>query len=98
MKKGHEIAESFSADEMAHNFIRAYNGVIFTVGQLVIFEFHGHNLKLLVKGMQIVDLPDTQKRRSSHTVTNSGVLMEQSSITFMKAGDSAIKIKSSAKK
>ena len=32
LKRGHEIAEAFSADEMAHVFVRAFNGLILNVG------------------------------------------------------------------
>ncbi|KAF7792841.1 hypothetical protein EIP86_003942 [Pleurotus ostreatoroseus] len=98
LKRGLEIAEAFSADEMAHNFIRAYNGVIFTAGQLLIFEFHGHALRLVIKGVQIVDPLDPKGRSQGQSVSTSGVLMDKTEITFMKAGDSPIKIKSSAKK
>ncbi|KAJ3531815.1 hypothetical protein NM688_g7518 [Phlebia brevispora] len=98
MKRGNEIAESFSSDDMAHNFLRAYNGVMFTVGQFLIFEFHGHNLRLTVKGLHIVDPLDPKGRKSVQAVTTSGVLMDKTDVMFMKAGDSPIKIKSSAKK
>ena len=96
-KRGHEVAEQFSGDDMAHIFIRAYNGLILTVGQPLAFEYHGQSLKLMVKGLSIVDLADNQKRRGP-TVTESGVLMDKTDVTFMKAADSSIKIKSSAKK
>ena len=95
LKRGHEIAEAFSADEMAQNFIRAYKDVIFTVGQLLVFEFHGQTLKLTVVGLQTVDLPNTP---ASHRGSTSGVLMEKTDVTFLKAADSTLKLKSSAKK
>lgn len=81
---------------MAQNFLRAYNGVIFSVGEYLIFDFHGQNLRLHVKGLQTVDLmnaPPTQGQTGT-----SGVLMEKTDVTFMKAADSSIKLKSSAKK
>lgn len=94
MKRGLEIAEAFSADEMAKNFIRAYSGVMFSVGQLVLFEFHGQNLKMEVKGIQTVELMDAPQGRGPM----SGVLMEKTDVTFMKDPSSALKLKSSAKK
>ncbi|RPD66824.1 vesicular-fusion protein SEC18 [Lentinus tigrinus ALCF2SS1-7] len=93
MRRGLEIAEAFSADEMAKNFLRAFNGVVFAAGEILLFEFHGQNLKATIKGLQIVDLPG---QRSS--ATHFGILMEKTDVTFMKAGDSALKLKSSAKK
>ena len=47
-RKGHEIAEAFSADDMAKVFIRAFNGLILNIGQILVFEYHGQNLKLTV--------------------------------------------------
>ncbi|KAH9899510.1 AAA-domain-containing protein [Cubamyces lactineus] len=93
LKRGHEIAEAFSADEMAKNFVRAYNGVVFAAGEILLFEFHGQMLKVVVKGVQIVELPGKQP-----DATHYGVVMEKTDVTFMKAPDSAIKLKSSAKK
>ncbi|TCD70005.1 transport between ER and Golgi ATPase protein [Steccherinum ochraceum] len=97
LRRGHEIAEAFSADEMAHNFVKAFSGVIFTTGQLLVFEFHGQNLKATVKGLSTLELADAQ-RKSGGGPANTGVLMEKTDVMFLKAGDSAIKIKSSAKK
>ncbi|KAI0089177.1 AAA-domain-containing protein [Irpex rosettiformis] len=96
MRRGHEIAEAFSADDMAKLFVRAFNGIIFSVGQLALFEFHGQNLKLQVTGLSIVDLPNAPSRGRSPD--NVGVLMEKTDVNFLKAANSAIKIKSSAKK
>ncbi|KAI0722320.1 vesicular-fusion protein SEC18 [Cerioporus squamosus] len=93
LRRGLEIAEAFSADEMAQNFLRAFNGMVFAVGEILLFEFHGQNLKATIKSLQIVELPG---QRSS--ATHFGVLMEKTDVTFMKAGDSSLKLKSSAKK
>ncbi|GBE79862.1 AAA-domain-containing protein [Sparassis latifolia] len=99
LRRGHEIAETFSSDEMAHNFIKAFSGIVFAVGEFLVFEFHGQNLKATVKGLSVVELADAQRRGQRHPdSTNCGVLMEKTDMTFFKAGDSAIKIKSSAKK
>jgi vesicle-fusing ATPase len=95
MKRGYEIAEAFSADDMAQNFLRAYRDVIFTVGQWLVFEFHGQNLKLQVVGLQTVDLPNAPPSQQGSA---SGVLMEKTDVTFIKAADSTLKLKSSAKK
>ncbi|GJE84530.1 vesicular-fusion protein SEC18 [Phanerochaete sordida] len=96
LRRGHEIAEAFSADEMAKNFIRAYNGIMLSVGQLLIFEFHGQNLKLQVVGVQPVELVNAPPVRGQGA--SSGVIMENTEVNFIKAADSAIKLKSSAKK
>lgn len=98
LRRGHEIAETFSADEMARNFIKAFSSIIFTAGQMLVFEFHGQNLRAQIKGLSVLELADAQRRGGSGASTAMGVLMEKTDVTFMKAGDSAIKIKSSAKK
>ncbi|KAI0832772.1 AAA-domain-containing protein [Trametes gibbosa] len=93
LKTRQEIAEVFSADDMGKNFLRAYNGVVFALGEVSTFEFHGQILKVSVKGLQIVELPGQQP-----DATHYGVIMEKTDVTIMKAPDSAIKLKSSAKK
>ena len=98
LRRGLEIAEAFSADEMAHNFIKAFSNMVFAAGQMLAFEFHGQNLRAHVKGLSVLELADAQRRGGSGALTTLGVLMEKTDVTFMKAGDSAIKIKSSAKK
>jgi vesicle-fusing ATPase len=96
LRRGHEIAEAFSADEMAQLFVRAFSGIILSIGQFLIFEFHGQNLKLQVTGLSVVDLPNAPAGGQSRTDT--GVVMEKTDVTFQKGANSAIKIKSSAKK
>ncbi len=96
LRRGHEIAEAFSADDMAKLFVRAFNGMIWNVGQLAIFEFHGQNLKLQVTGLSVVDLPNAPS--GGRSPDNVGVVMEKTDVNFLKAANSAIKIKSSAKK
>lgn len=95
MKSRLEVAEAFSADEMAQNFIRAHRDVLLSVGQLLLFDFHGQMIKLQVKGVQTVDLPNAP---ASHQGGSFGVLMEKTDINISKAADSTLKLKSSAKK
>ncbi|KAG5648754.1 hypothetical protein DXG03_000101 [Asterophora parasitica] len=101
----HEIAEQFSADEMARNFIKAFSGIVMSVDEILVFEYHGQNLKATVKGVSVLDLADEQRRGvpgggAQRSVNHQyvGILMDKTDVTFMKAPDSAIKIKSSAKK
>jgi vesicle-fusing ATPase len=98
LKRGQELAEQFSADDMAKNFLRAFAGQVFGVGELLIFEYHGINLKATVVGLQTLELADAQKRGGGGAPANMGLLMDKTDLNFIKAGDSAIKIKSSAKK
>jgi vesicle-fusing ATPase len=103
LRRGQEIAEQFSADEMARNFLKAFNGIVMSADEVLVFEFHGQNLKATVKGVGVLELADEQKRGAGtgqRSVNHQymGILMNKTDVTFMKAGDSAIKIKSSAKK
>ncbi|KAF8165629.1 vesicular-fusion protein SEC18 [Crassisporium funariophilum] len=101
LRRGHEIAEQFSSDEMVKNFVKAFNGIVMSADEVLVFEFHGQNLKAIVKSVSVLELADEQRkglaadRRSANSM---GILMEKTDVTFMKAPDSLIKIKSSAKK
>ncbi|KAI0787180.1 P-loop containing nucleoside triphosphate hydrolase protein [Irpex lacteus] len=88
LRRGHEIAEAFSADDMAKLFVRAFNGMIWNVGQLL--------FRLQVTGLSVVDLPNAPS--GGRSPDNVGVVMEKTDVNFLKAANSAIKIKSSAKK
>lgn len=81
---------------MAKVFLKAYKNVILNIGQLMIFEFHGQNLRLRITGLSPIDLP--KQPSQSVSPINIGVVMENTDITFVKAADSNLKLKSSAKK
>lgn len=98
LKKGHEIAEQFNADDMTKNFVKAFNGLVFSVGEILVFEYHGQNLKGTVMAVGTVELADAQRRGVGNALQNAGILMDKTDVSFIKAGDSAIKIKSSSKK
>ena len=103
LRRGLEIAEQFSSDEMARNFIKAFNGIVMSSDQVIVFEFHGHNMKGTIKSISILELADEQwgsARDGQHPTSrqNAGILMEKTDVTFMKALDSQIKIKSSSRK
>jgi vesicle-fusing ATPase len=100
LRRGAQATEAFSADEMSRNFLKAFSGIVFAPGQLLVFEFHGQNLKALVKGVGILELADEQRRggQQGRRQDNMGILMDKTDVGFLKAGDSPIKIKSSSKK
>jgi vesicle-fusing ATPase len=102
-----DIAEQFSADNMAATFIRGFGGLVFTVGQILVFEYHGQNLRCVVKSVGVLELAAEQRRGGvpgggggdgGRGRTESGIVMEKTEVTFMKDPTSKIKIKSSAKK
>ncbi|KAF8914264.1 P-loop containing nucleoside triphosphate hydrolase protein [Gymnopilus junonius] len=103
-RRGHEIAEQFSADEIAKNFLKAFSGVVMSAEEIIVFEYHGQNLKATIKSVSVLDLADEQRRgmpptgQRSSGRQNMGILFEKTDVTILKAPDSLIKIKSSAKK
>ncbi|KAM0792734.1 hypothetical protein ACM66B_002510 [Microbotryomycetes sp. NB124-2] len=86
--------DAYNADDIARVFSKAYEGLIFTVGQPLVFDYHGQNLKAHVKGLQNLELQGGQRTDRRQT----GILTAQSDVNIMKDPTSAIKIKSSAKK
>jgi vesicle-fusing ATPase len=106
LQRNLEIAEQFSADAMAATFIRGFGGLVFTIGQIIVFEYHGQNLRCVVKSVAILELAAEQRRGGvpggggapGAGRTDSGIVMEKTDVTFLKAPTSKIKIKSSARK
>ncbi|KAL0580740.1 transport between ER and Golgi ATPase protein [Marasmius crinis-equi] len=100
VRRGLEIAEQFSADDMTKHFVKLFDGILMSAGETIVFEYHGQNLKGLVKGASVLEIADEQRRGAQHQSgpKDAGVVMGKTDITFMKAPDSAIKLKSSAKK
>ncbi|BGP22515.1 vesicular-fusion protein Sec18 [Rhodotorula toruloides] len=86
---------AYSADELQDVFRRAYDGLIVTVGQPLVFDFHGQNLRATVKGVQCLSL---EGKGGGHGHGRTGILTSQTEVNFVKDPASAIKIKSSAKK
>ncbi|KAG6891678.1 hypothetical protein C0992_010080 [Termitomyces sp. T32_za158] len=105
-RAANNIAEVFSADDIAKLFLRAYDGIIMSVDGIIVFEFHGQYLKASVKAVSTLVLADEQQpsvppgsgsqRPSQHQ--NFGIVMDRTDVTIIKAPDSKIKIKSSATK
>lgn len=99
LQRNLEIAEQFSADDLAATFIRGFGHIVFTLGQIVVFEYHGQNLKGVVKSVSVLELAAEQRGGGGGGGrADSGIVMEKTEVTFLKEPISKIKIKSSAKK
>ncbi|KAF8471346.1 AAA-domain-containing protein [Russula ochroleuca] len=104
LQRNLEIAEQFSADDMAATFIRGFSNIVFTVGQILVYEYHGQNLKGIVKSVSVLELAAEQRRGGGGGLSggsgrvDSGIVMGKTEVTFLKDPISKIKIKSSAKK
>lgn len=85
---------------------QAFESHIFSVGQLLVFEFHGQNLRAVITGVEVVEAEQLNRKGAkaappggaAPTRSDKGILMAQSTVNFIKAGDSSIKIKASGKR
>jgi vesicle-fusing ATPase len=91
--------ETYDSDEMGRTFQSVFAQVVLSVGQVVVFDFHGVNLRGVIKGISLLELAKHgDQRRREEPAATLGLLMDKTDLTFMKAADSAIKIKGSSKK
>ncbi|GJN88243.1 hypothetical protein Rhopal_001208-T1 [Rhodotorula paludigena] len=86
----------YSADELQAVFQRAYDGLVVSVGQPLVFDFHGQNLRATVTGLASLALDS--KGGAGSAAARTGIVTSQTEINFVKDPASSIKIKSSAKK
>lgn len=91
-----ESDERYDVDEMTQIFMRAFEGHIFTVGQLLVFEFHGQKFKAVISGVSIVEGDSNSAPLGART--QRGILMSQTQVNLYKAKDSTIKMKASGKR
>ncbi|KDN44542.1 AAA-domain-containing protein [Tilletiaria anomala UBC 951] len=101
LARGAENREPYSQDEMAENFLRSFNGHIFSVGQLIVQEFHGVKLKLEVKGVNVVEAAQLQAKNAAQAPGHTsyrGILMPETTITYLKSKKSILKLTGSAKR
>ncbi len=102
LKPNLQIAEQFAADDISKNIIKSYPGQMFGMNQIITLDFHGQTLRATVKGMQILELAQVQRKDSKRPTgavgATMGILMEQTDVTIIKDPASHIKIKASAKK
>jgi vesicle-fusing ATPase len=93
-KRGVEVSEVYSADDMAKKFVNAFSGILMTADQTILLEYHGQNLKGVIKSVVPLEIPGSPPS----TLKTSGVISSETDVTILKSADSLIKIKSSGKK
>ncbi|CDS07210.1 hypothetical protein LRAMOSA09733 [Lichtheimia ramosa] len=105
LRKSTQITDDFDTEKMSEAFSNNFHNQIFSVGQLLVFEFQGVNLSCKIADMEVVEL-ETLKRQAKgeidvHAESNSratcGVLMRQTVIQFSKSSDSTIRLKGAKK-
>ncbi|CAG8623141.1 6200_t:CDS:10 [Ambispora gerdemannii] len=98
-----ENKEQFDTEEMSKMFIQNFNNQIFSTEQILLFEFHGNNLQVVVRNVHVVDFVAMQEgvldttNQEGQQVASRGILMQQSAIHWSKAPDSSIRLKGSSR-
>ncbi|WFD30756.1 vesicle-fusing ATPase [Malassezia sp. CBS 17886] len=87
LSRGNAVAEMFDASEMQRIFLRAFDAHILSLGQILVFEFHGQNLRATVRGLGAVNPEDGS--------TNTGLVLAETQVNFLKAPNSLLQIKAS---
>ena len=87
-----------SAEDLTKHFVKVYSGLMFGLGEALVFEYRGFNYRGTVKGLRVIELAAEQLRGAGGGRDDMGVMMEKSDVTFMKAEGGGLKLKSSAKK
>ncbi|KAH9051793.1 hypothetical protein EDB87DRAFT_1836189 [Lactarius vividus] len=100
LQRSLDIAEVFSVDDMCAAFVREYGGIVITIGQTLVFEYHGQNLRCVIKNVGVLA---AEQRRGGVTGggrlrTDSGIIMEKTDVAFVKDWQSKIRFKASMRK
>ncbi|CAK5262535.1 unnamed protein product [Mycena citricolor] len=100
-----DTSQQFSADDLARNFIKAYSGIVIATGEWLIFDFHGQTIRVMVKGLSVLELAEPQQQRGGRRADMGpdprtyGILMEKTDVTVMKSAEAnGLNIKASGKK
>ncbi|RIA79766.1 P-loop containing nucleoside triphosphate hydrolase protein [Glomus cerebriforme] len=106
-QKNQDIKEHFDTDEMSKIFCQVFNNQIFSIGQQLVFDFHGINLIITIKKInQLLDFSELQRILTGENFDTSqedqrnemrGVLTPQTRIHWMKSAISSIKLGGSSK-
>ncbi|KAI7877416.1 AAA-domain-containing protein [Lichtheimia hyalospora FSU 10163] len=105
LRKSAQNTDDFDTEKMSEAFSNNFHNQIFSVGQLLVFEFQGVNLSCKIADMEVVELETLKKQGKGeidvHAEANSratcGVLMRQTMIQFTKSSESTIRLKGAKK-
>ncbi|WFD33468.1 vesicle-fusing ATPase [Malassezia cuniculi] len=86
LSRGNAIAEMFRADEMAGIFACAFAGHAMSIGQILVFEFHGQNLRATVVGIGAAD---------GSTTHTTGIFDAKTSVNFSTGPGSLLQLQAS---
>ncbi|KAJ3089641.1 transport between ER and Golgi ATPase protein, partial [Physocladia obscura] len=104
IRKGVASEEIFDSGDMAKTLLQSFTGLMLTVGQKIIFDYHGFNFQGAVVSLETVDFQTLQtgnSRQAAGTPNGGqgyrGILMDQTLISLTKSADSSLKLKGGAK-
>ncbi|KAJ3309613.1 transport between ER and Golgi ATPase protein [Blyttiomyces sp. JEL0837] len=103
VKKGFESPNYLDGADIAKIFLQSYQGLIFSVGQILCFDYTGYKLTGTVMNAEVADLSSLQGQSGQRPAPQGrngptrGILSDQTVINFSRAPDSSLKLKSSAK-
>lgn len=81
------VPDVFDADEMQQVFLRAFSAHLLSSSQILVFEFHGHNLRATVRGLGSLEGP-----------SQMGLVTPETQLNFAKAPNSPLQLKASGKR
>ncbi|EPZ35768.1 ATPase, AAA-type domain-containing protein [Rozella allomycis CSF55] len=94
LRKSMDSKDAFDTAEMGEVFKQAFLTQVMSVGQNIVFDFHGYTLMTVVQTMSFVETDLMQGNDVGGL--KRGVLMQQTSIGFQKVADSSIKLTGNA--
>ena len=81
-------------EDLSRIFTNAYDGLLVSVGHLLVFDFNGVNFKAVVKGVGNINLDGD----AAPGAIKMGIVTRETEINWMKDPSSSVKIQGSAKK
>ena len=82
-------------EDLSRIFTNAYDGLLVSVGHLLVFDFNGVNFKAVVKGVGNINLDGDGAGSGG---LKMGIVTRETDINWMKDPSSSVKIQGSAKK
>lgn len=94
--RGKAVNTPFEQDDLAAQFIRNFEGQIFSPTQYLIMEFKGHFFDLKIRNIQAIDLGDIEVSGNIATgIEAKGILTNKTLVNFYKGRDGLVNLKSS---
>ncbi|ORY49371.1 AAA-domain-containing protein [Rhizoclosmatium globosum] len=103
IRKGVASEETFDGEDMSKTLLQSFNGLMLTVGQKIIFDYHGFNFQGAVMSVDTVDFKTMQAGQAASCSPRPtwprfrGILMNETQINLSKSPDSSIKLKGGSK-